>query len=61
VFRRWLCSCGQGGYSLDAATFQDVVLDHLHATHGGAAAAVDADVRHCTNELLAFVERQILG
>ena len=61
VFRRWLCSCGQGGYALDTATFRGRVLDHLHATHGRAAATVHADVRHCTNDLLAFVERQILG
>src|SRR6266550_4141803 len=60
VFRRWLCSCGQGGYALDAATFRARVLSHWHATHGRAPATVVADLRHCTDELLAFVERQVL-
>jgi hypothetical protein len=61
VFYRWLCSCGQGGYALDAATFRRCVLSHWEAIHGRAAATVVADLRHCTDALLAFVERQILG
>ena len=61
VFRRWLCSCGQGGYALDAATFRGLVLSHWQATHGRAPATVVADLRPCTDELLAFVERQVLG
>jgi hypothetical protein len=61
VFYRWLCSCGQGGYALDAATFRRDVLGHWQAIHGRAAATVVADLRHCTDELLAFVERKILG
>jgi hypothetical protein len=61
VFHRWLCACGQGGYALDAATFQGVVHRHLHTRHAGAAARVVAEVRHCSDELLAFVERQAFG
>jgi hypothetical protein len=61
VFRRWLCSCGQGGYALDAATFRDAVLSHLRARHRRARASVTGEIRHCTDELLALVERQVLG
>jgi len=61
VIRRWLCSCGGGGYALDATTFRDKVLAHLRAKHGSTTATVIADTQPCTDRLLAFVERQILG
>jgi len=61
VFRRWLCSCGQGGFTLDAATFRAMVLNHWQTTHGHAPAMLVADLRHCSDELVAFVERQVLG
>jgi hypothetical protein len=61
VFRRWLCACGQGGFTLDSATFRDVVLKHWQSTHRHAPAILVADVQHCSNELIAFVERRVLG
>jgi hypothetical protein len=61
VIRRWLCSCGGGGYALDATTFRDIVLGHLRAEHGGTTATVIADVHDCSDELIRFIERRILG
>jgi hypothetical protein len=61
VIRRWLCSCGGGGYALDATTFRDKVLAHLRAKHGSTTATVTADSQPCTDHLIAFVERKTLG
>jgi hypothetical protein len=61
VFTRWLCSCGSGGYALDTATFQRQILSHLRSRHGITIATVVGNVQRCTPELLAYVERQILG
>jgi len=60
VLRRWLCSCGGGGYALDATTFRGMVLGHLRAKHGVTTATVIADIQQCTDELIAYIERQIL-
>jgi len=60
VFRRWLCSCGGGGYAIDAATFGREVLTHVRSRHGTNTTVV-GDRRRCTAELLAFVEHQTLG
>lgn len=61
VFTRWLCSCGSGGYGLDTATFWLQVISHLRVRHGGPNAAVVGNIQRCTAELVAFVERQVLG
>jgi hypothetical protein len=61
VIRRWLCSCGSGGYTLDATTFRDMVLSHLRAKHGSTTATVTADSQPCTDRLIAYIERKILG
>jgi len=61
VLRRWLCSRGGGGYALDATTFRGMVLGHLRAKHGGTTATVIADIQQCTDELIAYIERRILG
>jgi len=60
VFRRWLCSCGGGGYAIDAATFRRAVLAHVRSRHGTNTTVV-GDRRRCSAELLAFVEHQTLG
>ena len=60
VIRRWLCSCGGGG-ALDATTFRDRVLAHLRAKHGSTTPIVTADSQPCTDQLVAFIERKILG
>ncbi len=61
VFTRWLCSCGSGGFALDTATFRRQMLSHLEARHGNTNANVVGNVRTCSPELIAFIERQILG
>src|SRR5262249_12308649 len=61
LIRRWLCSCGGGGFALDFTTFRDMVLGHLRAKHGGTTATVIADSQQCTDELIRFIERRILG
>ena len=61
VIRRWLCSCGSGGYAIDATTFRDMVLAHLRAKHGSTTASVTADSQPCSDRLIAFIERRILG
>jgi hypothetical protein len=61
AFIRWLCSCGSGGYALDIATFAREVLSHLRYRHGSTIATAVGTVERCSAELLAFIERRILG
>jgi hypothetical protein len=61
VFTRWLCSCGAGGYALDTTTFRREVLTHLRSRHGSTSVRVVGNVQRCSPDLVAFIERQILG
>ena len=61
VIRPWLCSCGGGGYAVDATTFRDTVLADLRAHHGSTTATVIADTQPCTDHLIAFTECKMFG